>query len=81
MPLHVFSDSEEYVVASDEADARIVMREICGSETWPEDVDVEQMPDDKHLTILEDGVGAVKKTYGEWASIRGRGYLCCSAAL
>lgn len=72
----MFSDSEEMVVASDEADARAVMREMCGGDVWTADVEVEQMPDEKPLTIVDEEGGEVRKTYGEWAAEKGRGYLC-----
>lgn len=75
--MHVFSDTEEMVVAADEDDARQVMRDLYGHDAWSPDVEIEQMPDDKHFDIAEEAGGTpIRKTFGEWAAEKGRGYLC-----
>ena len=76
--LHVFTDSEESVVAEDITDARAVMLEYAGGDVWSDDtIEIEQLPDDKQLTIV-DGDTQEKTTMScaEWALSNGRGYLC-----
>jgi hypothetical protein len=79
--LHVFSDDEEFVVACDEADARLVMHEHCGHGVWGADQEINQEPDDAMFSILGEDGAKVRKTFGEWASSCGRGYLCASVDL
>lgn len=72
--LHVYTDDEEFVIASSEADAAAVLREASNA------VDVAiwfQLPDDRAFTY-DDGQSIVKKTCGEWAKERGRGYFCAA---
>jgi hypothetical protein len=78
--MHVFSDSEEMVIAVDVDDARAVMRELGGPDVWPDDVEIERMPDERPLTILDEEHGEIRKTFGEWAAEKGRGYLCGPSA-
>jgi hypothetical protein len=75
--LHVFTDSEESVVAKDIADARVVMHEWAGGDVWSADViDIEQLPDDQSLTIVDgDSNEKTTMTCAQWAR-NGRGYLC-----
>ena len=79
--LHVFSDDEEFVVATDEVDARAVMQEHCGHGVWGADCEIAQEPDDRMFAILGEDGEKVRKTFGEWASDNGRGYLCASVDL
>lgn len=77
--LHVFTDDEEMVVAEDVADALAVMAEHAGGDVWNPStgIEIEQMPDDAMLTIIDfDMVTKRRKTAGEWAREKGRGYLC-----
>lgn len=70
--LHVYTDDEEFVIAASPEDAVAVMREANGVAdvaNW------QQMPDDKPFTY-DDGLNIAKKTCGEWARERGRGYFC-----
>lgn len=74
--LHVFTDDEEFVIAVSAEDAVAIMRDI-GADA--DRIDWRQMWDDQPLIAdLDDGNGSVKKTCGEWAAERGRGYFCAS---
>ena len=79
--LHVFSDDEEFVVAADEADARAVMHDFGGPDVWGGDQEINQEPDDRMFSILGEDGAKIRKTFGEWATEKGRGYLCASVDL
>jgi hypothetical protein len=74
-------ETNEFVVAVDEADARAVMQEHCGHGVWGTDCEITQEPDDRMFAILGEDGAKVRKTFGEWAADNGRGYLCASVDL
>jgi hypothetical protein len=71
--LHVYTDDEEFVIATSPEDADAVMREVGA--TPPQPAEWRQMNDAKPFTF-DDGVNIARKTCGEWARARGRGYFC-----
>jgi hypothetical protein len=83
-PLHVFSDECEWVIARDEADAKVVWSEHVGEPRC--ELTFEQLPDEELLGIWcnpdgeidephAPGHAVIRRTAAEWAK-RGRGYLC-----
>lgn len=76
MGLHVWTnDGDDFVIAASADDANAVMVEYGGSALDVDDWT--QMLDDRPFTAdIDDGNGPVKKTCGEWAQERGRGYFC-----
>lgn len=71
--LHVWCvDDEEFVIATDAADALAVMNEIGAQ--FPVDDDTFRQLEDSALFTFDDGSETVTKTCGEWTE-RGRGHF------
>ena len=87
MDLHVYTDEFDSVIAKDLPDAFAVFKEHSG--IGPDEFDQEdwyQVPDGQEVRIYQgDGCMAkpedfennsIAKTAAEWATERGRGFLC-----
>lgn len=76
--LHVWHNGYDWVVATDQADARKVLVEVCGESKYEDDYDGDgwrMLADHEPLSITDDG-GKERKTCGEWVAAEGRGHLC-----
>jgi hypothetical protein len=71
--LHVFTDDVEWVIAADAADARKVYEEYSGAPDL-DGLDWDLCDDGKLFTFF-DGNDSIVKTFGEWATEKGRGYF------
>lgn len=77
--LKVFScDDEEWVIATDPADAGDVYKNHAGdtiqNQTGDDGLTWEELPPEKTFK-LDNGSGVVAKTCAEWAREHGRGYF------
>jgi hypothetical protein len=79
MDLHVYTNDDEFVIAASPDDAKAVMIESGCFHESDEQPSWRQMSDAQPFTAdLDTGDGPVKKTCGEWAKERGRGYFCAA---
>lgn len=81
MTLHVYANSviEWYVAESLDAAieiARTYFRDIVGADEDEIDLDLEQVPDDNLLRIVDDEHGKREQSCTEWATENGPGFLC-----
>lgn len=79
MALHVYrNDVTEWFVAESLGDAVEVAREylgeVCEMDPAEMDLDFSQEPDNKPLTMDDDGTRVVKSA-AEWAAENGKGFL------
>lgn len=73
--MHIWTDDEEFVIASDELDARAVFAELgC---VVPEDVRLIPYQNDRPFTMTQEDGSKVTKLCIEWVREKGRGYLGC----
>lgn len=77
--LKVWTNDADYVIAESAEDAAVILFEE--TLTPPDRTTFEPCADRGSFTFYEDGTRAregVTKTFGEWATERGRGYFCTS---
>jgi hypothetical protein len=72
---HVYSDGNNYVVASSPVEAYRLYLAIGLTEDDAPFKDWRQLSDDAQLTVIDDAVETTH-IHAEWVRLRGKGYLC-----
>ena len=73
--LYVWTDCEDWVIASNEEDADRICAELYGSGEL--DLEWRKLPNDKVVCVdFEDGPGRLELTCEQWIRRNGRGHLC-----
>lgn len=84
MPLYIWSNGETWVVAESANEALLIASDVMGykdpalyqRDTGDMPADWVSIPADEDLTIDIEDEGKVTKSASQWASERGRGWLC-----
>jgi len=76
LPLQVWFDDHDWVVAETAADATDIMHEVYGNDSSAQPEDFSQLSSDESISIFDgETEETVKHTAAEWIASNGRGLL------